>query len=197
MDIDNPEGVTVILVNKYNKKQELKRKVVHTKNGKIPLRDLCDEWCISNVCWNDEGVVEKLNIDRNGYSDMSFSFINEIVLTADNITGVNQSTRAMQFMNKTAGNPPPSVKKPIDVEINTVQDKQIHPNVQRTNVLSSLVNKTKAQTEATSKPAVVTAATSSKSGGSLDDIEKLAALRDKGILTEEEFQKKKKQILGL
>jgi hypothetical protein len=31
----------------------------------------------------------------------------------------------------------------------------------------------------------------------IDDLEKLAILRDKGILTEEEFQAKKKQILGL
>lgn len=31
----------------------------------------------------------------------------------------------------------------------------------------------------------------------LDDLEKLAALRDKGIITEEEFEVKKKQLLGL
>ena len=31
----------------------------------------------------------------------------------------------------------------------------------------------------------------------LDELEKLAALRDKGIITEEEFQAKKKQLLGL
>jgi hypothetical protein len=37
-----------------------------------------------------------------------------------------------------------------------------------------------------------------QSGGSdLDQLEKLANLRDKGILTEDEFQAKKKQILGL
>jgi len=33
--------------------------------------------------------------------------------------------------------------------------------------------------------------------GSISDLEKLAELRDKGIVTEEEFQAKKKQILGL
>lgn len=38
---------------------------------------------------------------------------------------------------------------------------------------------------------------SSKSNLGLDDLEKLAALRDKGILTPEEFEQKKKQILGL
>ncbi|MBI3968637.1 MAG: SHOCT domain-containing protein [Chloroflexi bacterium] len=33
--------------------------------------------------------------------------------------------------------------------------------------------------------------------GSLDDLEKLVALRDKGIITPEEFDAKKKQILDL
>jgi len=33
--------------------------------------------------------------------------------------------------------------------------------------------------------------------GNISDIEKLAALREKGLITEEEFLKKKKQILGL
>ena len=32
---------------------------------------------------------------------------------------------------------------------------------------------------------------------SLDDLERLASLRDKGVITEDEFQAKKKQILGL
>lgn len=36
-----------------------------------------------------------------------------------------------------------------------------------------------------------------KAPSSLDDLERLASLRDKGIVTEDEFQQKKKQILGL
>lgn len=39
--------------------------------------------------------------------------------------------------------------------------------------------------------------TSSGSMDGLEELEKLASLRDKGILTEEEFQQKKRQILGL
>ena len=35
------------------------------------------------------------------------------------------------------------------------------------------------------------------SNNSLNDLEKLADLKNKGIITEEEFQAKKKQILGL
>ena len=38
---------------------------------------------------------------------------------------------------------------------------------------------------------------SSSSSSDADELAKLADLRDKGILTEEEFQQKKKQILGL
>jgi len=36
-----------------------------------------------------------------------------------------------------------------------------------------------------------------KQTSGLDELEKLASLRDRGIVSEEEFQKKKKQILGL
>lgn len=36
-----------------------------------------------------------------------------------------------------------------------------------------------------------------KAPSNLDDLEKLSALRDKGVITEDEFQQKKKQILGL
>ena len=52
MDLDLPEGVTVILVNKYNKTQELRRKTgVKTKKGRLPLRDLCKEWNLRDVVW--------------------------------------------------------------------------------------------------------------------------------------------------
>jgi len=37
----------------------------------------------------------------------------------------------------------------------------------------------------------------SGSGKNIDDLEKLSRLRDKGIITEEEFAAKKKQVLGL
>jgi len=39
--------------------------------------------------------------------------------------------------------------------------------------------------------------TKTKSEGSIHDLEKLAQLKDKGIITKEEFEAKKKQILGL
>lgn len=38
---------------------------------------------------------------------------------------------------------------------------------------------------------------SSKSGSHLDDLEKLAELKKKGIITDSEFNQKKKQLLGL
>jgi hypothetical protein len=38
---------------------------------------------------------------------------------------------------------------------------------------------------------------SSSPTSSIDDLEKLAELKDKGVITQEEFEQKKKQILGL
>ena len=38
---------------------------------------------------------------------------------------------------------------------------------------------------------------STNSNSNIDDLEKLAKLKDKGIITQEEFDKKKKQVLGI
>ena len=40
-------------------------------------------------------------------------------------------------------------------------------------------------------------AAAAPAAGSVDDLEKLAALRDKGIITDADFEAKKKQILGI
>jgi len=42
-----------------------------------------------------------------------------------------------------------------------------------------------------------TGETIQSSGGSMGDLEKLAALKERGLVTEDEFEAKKKQILGL
>jgi hypothetical protein len=39
--------------------------------------------------------------------------------------------------------------------------------------------------------------TGAKATSNLDELEKLAGLKEKGIITEEEFNQKKKQLLGL
>jgi hypothetical protein len=44
---------------------------------------------------------------------------------------------------------------------------------------------------------LVSSRTSPNAPSNLDELEKLASLRDKGIITEEEFRLKKKQLLGL
>ncbi len=44
---------------------------------------------------------------------------------------------------------------------------------------------------------IASGSSDSKESSGLDDLEKLASLRDKGIITKEEFTLKKKQILGL
>lgn len=43
----------------------------------------------------------------------------------------------------------------------------------------------------------ITKPTATRPASSLDEIERLGELRDKGLITEEEFQAKKRQILGL
>ena len=43
----------------------------------------------------------------------------------------------------------------------------------------------------------ITTSNHSQSHNNYEDLEKLASLKEKGIITEEEFQSKKKQILGL
>lgn len=43
----------------------------------------------------------------------------------------------------------------------------------------------------------ISGSSSSSSPSSLNELEKLSELKDKGIITEEEFQSKKKQLLGL
>jgi len=51
--------------------------------------------------------------------------------------------------------------------------------------------------ESTNAELVLTQEGSIGSSSNLDELEKLATLRDKGIVTEEEFEAKKKQLLGL
>jgi L-fucose isomerase-like protein len=52
--------------------------------------------------------------------------------------------------------------------------------------------------EAEAAPAEPAPTAQSAAGGSyLDDLERLGALRDQGVLTEEEFQAQKQKILGL
>ena len=47
------------------------------------------------------------------------------------------------------------------------------------------------------QPATATAVASASDESYLEELEKLAGLRDRGIITDEEFEAKKKQLLGL
>jgi hypothetical protein len=51
--------------------------------------------------------------------------------------------------------------------------------------------------EANSEPVAHPQAASAPSAGYIEELQQLAALRDQGILTDDEFNKKKAQILGL
>jgi hypothetical protein len=60
-----------------------------------------------------------------------------------------------------------------------------------------LSDEDKAALEADSAQTAVAAAPAEAAPSYLDELEKLAALRDQGIITEEEFSAKKNQLLGL
>lgn len=64
-------------------------------------------------------------------------------------------------------------------------------------VASSRGRKQTASASPAPAPSPAPADQASNSADSIAQLEKLAELRDKGILTEEEFSAKKKQLLGL
>jgi hypothetical protein len=77
MDIDLPDGVTVILINKYNKDHVLRRKEgVKTSDGRIPLEALCKEWSMRDVHWAETDAP--VGFDKKGWSDIAFSFMDEV-----------------------------------------------------------------------------------------------------------------------
>jgi hypothetical protein len=53
------------------------------------------------------------------------------------------------------------------------------------------------ETDQTTQPAPAAAPATASQDSYLDQLERLGSLRDQGIITEEEFQAKKKEILGL
>lgn len=146
-----------------------------------------------------------------------------VVLKGD-ISLINQEKLAKEYMDKEFKKKPvtssSSPSKGLDIVVST-EEKPVAPTVQRKNVLESLVKKTKAAESSTGgsttstttspqKPVVVTSSvvvenkkpsttttTSANSEDVLTQIEKLAELKQKGILTEEEYTQKKKQLLGL
>ncbi|EFC47240.1 predicted protein [Naegleria gruberi] len=131
-----------------------------------------------------------------------------------------------QFKKKPLTTSQTNKSKGLDIVVET-EEKVLHPNVIKKNALNSLVKKTHgteqpstppkstSSSTSSSSPMVVTSSppvivekktasvstpnksTSNNTEDALTQIEKLAALKEKGILTEEEFVAKKKQLLGL
>lgn len=147
--------------------------------------------------WVD--AESKIKSDKNGWSDVSFAFMEgdrPILLTADAIgTNVGFNT--------------PTTKETVNAELNTKVNQYrsastTTPSTSTTttvkptakSALSGLVKASQTK-EATAASTTSTTTQPSNTSNALDDLEKLADLKAKGILTEEEFQAKKKQILGL
>lgn len=62
---------------------------------------------------------------------------------------------------------------------------------------SSMANKKNAAAAAAAAPPVAPPAAAAADEGVAGEIRKLGALRDQGLITEEEFAAKKKQLLGI
>jgi len=151
----------------------------------------------------------------------------DTVILKGEISLTNQEKLAKDYMNQEAKKKPlstASVQKGLDVVVET-EEKTLHPNVQRKSALESLVKKTttspskttsttttsapviassvvvdapkKTATVNITSPAKTTTTTTTPSDDPYAQLEKLGSLRDKGIITQEEFDQKKKQILNL
>jgi hypothetical protein len=146
--IDLPDGVTVKLINKYNKEHVLKVKEhVKTKDAKIPLAQIIKEWSLREPiiwCENDE----KIGMDKKGYSDIAFSFMDEVLIKAE-VNGLNQLKAAQDFLNKRQFSNKTIHAHQADTTQYIIEGEiqpELHPNVERKNVLTNIV---KASKEAT------------------------------------------------
>jgi hypothetical protein len=255
-DIDLPDGVTVVLINKFNKECILKKKEhVKTNQGRIPLQALMKEWSMRDVVWAETDAP--VGCDKNGWSDIAFSFMDEVILKAE-VTGLNQMKASQDFLKKRTFVPKTSNAHTSDTTQYIIQDDtkpELHPNVERKNILTSVVKSSKDATPVTmsvpvsksvtttgikpivntssqikpiptitSSPTTVSQPTGTRtiqikpitkteapknvlgetmvSPRSTEQdvyakLEKLANLKDRGVITEEEFNQQKKQLLGL
>lgn len=193
--------VTVQLVTKDGQ-LVVEKQVPLNANGQINLADLGREWKAQNFVWVD--AEQPLNELRDGWSDVSFSFAagsnkSPVILSANGIGmhGLRSplkpaSTSASSTVRSAPSAPVSGPARPAFVT--------------SMGALSSLVKKAKAReqdvvSDSASQPEQrdnKTAITkSSDDGNGLDGLEIMHDLWKKGILTDAEFQEKKRQILGL
>jgi hypothetical protein len=141
---DLPDGVTVLLINKFNKECILKKKEhVKTNQGRIPLASLMKEWNMRDVVWAE--TEASVGCDKNGWSDIAFSFMDEVLLKAE-ITGLNQLKASQDFLKNKKFTPKTSNAHTANTTQYIIQDDtkpELHPNVERKNVLSSVVKSSK------------------------------------------------------
>lgn len=60
-------------------KTVLETKTVHTSKGRIPIRDLCRQWNLTNPIWVE--LEDPIGEMPDGYSDVAFDGIQRVSIT--------------------------------------------------------------------------------------------------------------------
>lgn len=151
------------------------------------------------IIWTE--VETEIGQERDGWSDIGFEMCHEVKITAKSI-GKNTNVTATKIM---FGNSKQKSSEKLNFkdedESNNIQTyKSVKAELQeeKSQKVETVVEKKVEQPVQQSKP-VETKKTEQKSGelGQLEQLEALADLLNRGVLTKQEFDFKKKKILGL
>ncbi|KAL0479213.1 hypothetical protein AKO1_008036 [Acrasis kona] len=151
--------------------------------------------------FNFGGVVQKLPGYDGPLLGVKFADKSNIQFTEDQLRR-SSNTVGLQYegsyKHETGLNASREVVKTKDSGIRGATTQQMSGSIayeQGKSIHNNIVKNVSSPTRATSGSSFVN--TDAQQDSTLDDLERLAELRDAGILTEEEFETKKQQILGL
>ena len=174
--------------------------------GSLPPRERMDAE-IANLIPASEEIIHFAFCGIRGRNSSDVNFVGTIVVTTKNVYLVKRK-------NKVFGKPDPLTKESMAISQITGIDqtfekyltvKSFHIRITRANNEDVLYGLTEASASEiietiNDQMSKVGSSNSSVTVNAIDPIEqltKLAALLDKGLVTQEEFEKKKKELLGL
>jgi len=118
-----------------------------------------------------------------------------VLAAAGTSAAIKLSQRDAQRIEEHTGLPPQDLE---DEDLNqAMQELNITPQTLTSEDEAALTQQTLAPAESSHTPGVPTSVSSTRSQDYIAELEQLADLRDKGIINSEEFEAKKKQLLGL
>lgn len=118
-----------------------------------------------------------------------------VLAAAGTSAAIKLSQRDAQRIEEHTGLPPQDLE---DEDLNqAMQELNITPQTLTPEDEAALTQQTFAPAESSQTPGVPTSVSSTRSQDYIAELEQLADLRDKGIINSEEFEAKKKQLLGL